>query len=438
MSKMASYKSRCMVNKRKSYKMFFENLIKIYRILFKLQRMSNKLSLFPLKLGYNCSRWEVCLMIKAMKIRLKPTKDQARLMAKSVGIARFAYNWGLNRWNELYEKGEKPSKLLIRTEFNNTIKKDKNFEWLKEVSGKVTAQAFDDLEDAFRNFFKGKSSRPIFKSKRKSRQAFYVRYDALKFQDGKVNMEKIGKVTYKSNYNIPKLSKYTNPRCRFDGRYWYLTFGFEQGENQTLLNQALSVGIDVGIKELAVVNHLEKPFKNINKSPSVRKLKKRLKRLQRQVSRKYELNKEGKKFVKTNNIKKLEQQIKLVYRKLANIRNNHLHQATSAIVKLCPYRVVMEKLNIKGMMKNKHLAKAIQEQGLYEFKRQMKYKCTFNGIEFIEADTWYPSSKTCSNCGNIKKHLKLNERIYHCEQCGLRINRDKNASINLGRYTFVS
>ena len=373
-------------------------------------------------------------MIKSIKIRLSPTKEQEELMFQSVGIARFAYNWGLSKWEEMYKEGIKPSKAKIRKEFNNSIRKNDDFKWLYNVSGQITAQAFADLEDAYKNFFDGLAQRPKFKNKKKSKKSFYVRYDAIKFSNNRVNIEKIGKVKYSSNYKIPKLDKYTNPRCHFDGKYWYLTFGFEHGESQASLNEDLSIGIDLGISHLAIVNHLDKPIKNINKSKEVRRLKKKLKRLQRQVSRKYEMNKKGSKFVKTNNIIKLEKQIKLVHRRLNNIRNNHIHQATNKIIKLNPYRVVMEGLNVSGMMKNKHLAEKIAEQKFYEFKRQMKYKCEFNKIEFFEADRWYPSSKACSCCKNIKKDLKLSDRTYTCNECGLVIDRDKNASINLGNY----
>ena len=373
-------------------------------------------------------------MIKSIKIRLSPTKEQEELMFQSVGIARFAYNWGLSKWEEMYKEGLKPSKAKIKKEFNNSIRKNDDFKWLYNVSGQITAQAFADLEDAYKNFFDGLAQRPKFKNKKKSKKSFYVRYDAIKFSNNRVNIEKIGKVKYSSNYKIPKLDKYTNPRCHFDGKYWYLTFGFEHGESQASLNEDLSIGIDLGISHLGVVNHLDKPIKNINKSKEVRRLKKKLKRLQRQVSRKYEMNKKGSKFVKTNNIIKLEKQIKLVHRRLNNIRNNHIHQATNKIIKLNPYRVVMEDLNVSGMMKNKHLAEKIAEQKFYEFKRQMKYKCEFNKIEFFEADRWYPSSKACSCCKNIKKDLKLSDRTYICNECGLVIDRDKNASINLGNY----
>jgi putative transposase len=373
-------------------------------------------------------------VIKAIKIRLKPTNEQEILMFKSVGCARFAYNWGLSKWEEIYKQGGKPSKAKIRAEFNNTIKKDDSYVWLNEVSAQVTQHAFEDLDNAYNNFFKGLSKYPKFKTKRHSRKSFYVRYDAIKFKNGMVNIEKIGKAKYETNYNIPNLPKYINPRCYFDGRYWYLTLGFEHNENQVELDKDLSVGIDLGVSNLAIVNCLDKPIKNVNKSVKIRKLKKKLKRLQRQVSRKYEANKKGKEFVKTKNIIKLEKQIKLIHRKLNNIRLNHIHQATNMIVKLKPYRVVMENLNISGMMKNKHLSESIQEQKFYEFIRQMKYKCEFNGIEFVTADRFYPSSKICSCCGSKKENLKLKDRVYVCDKCGLEIDRDKNASINLGNY----
>ena len=374
-------------------------------------------------------------MIKSVKIRLLPNKEQEILMFKSIGCSRFSYNWALNRCNELYQQGVKYNMSNIRKEFTQ-LKKQDEFKWLNEVSNTTMVESMRNLDSAFKRFFKTKDGYPKFKTKRKSRQSFYVRYNSLYFLDDICNIEKIGKVKFKTNYNIPKgrnICRFYNPYCSFDGKYWYLSFGFEVEENQTTLNNNLSIGIDLGIKDLAVVNVLDKPIKNINKSKKVRKLKKRLKRLQRQVSRKYEANKQGNKFIKTNNIIKLEKRIKLLHRKLSNIRNNHIHQATNKIIKLKPYRVVMEDLNVKGMMKNKHLSKAIQEQGFYEFIRQMKYKCEFNGIQFIQADRYFPSSKLCSCCGSIKKDLKLKDRVYKCD-CGLEIDRDKNASINLGNY----
>lgn len=362
-------------------------------------------------------------MIKSMKIRLLPTKEQEILMLKTIGCSRFAYNWALNRCNELYEQGEKYNISNVSKEFTQ-LKKNEEFKWLNEISSMSMIASIRNLDKAFKSFFKKIGKYPKFKTKRKSKQSFYVRHDSLYFEGNICNIEKIGKVKFKTSYNIP-ICKYSNPYC---------SFGVEVEENQTILNQDLSIGIDLGIKDLATVNVLDKPIKNINKTKKVRAIKKRLKRLQRKVSKKYEMNKDGKKFVKTNNIVKLEKQIKLLYRKLTNIRNNHLHQTTNTIVKLNPYRVVMEDLNVSGMMKNKHLSEAIAEQKFYEFIRQMKYKCEFNGIEFIQADRFYPSSKTCSCCGSLKSDLKLSDRVYRCDECGLEIDRDKNASINLANY----
>ena len=165
----------------------------------------------------------------------------------------------------------------------------------------------------------------------------------------------------------------------------------------------------------------------------VKKLEKRLRRLQRKVSRKYQNNKEGSTFVKTCNIIKLENQIKLLQRRLSNIRKNYLHQTTTSIVKTKPRRIVIEDLNVSGMMKNRHLSKAIQKQGFYEFRRQLEYKCKRKGIELVISDRFFPSSKTCSNCGTINKDLKLSDRIFNCG-CGFSIDRDLNASINLANY----
>ena len=295
----------------------------------------------------------------------------------------------------------------------------------------MAKQAVKDACNAYKRFFKGQSEKPKFKSRRKSKPSFYNDNIKLKVKNNIVLIEKVGWVN--TSEQLPIDVKYNNPRISYDGKYWYISVGIEV-ENPVVELTGESVGIDVGIKDLAVCSNAM-TFKNINKTKLVKNLEKRLRRLQRKISKKYEMNKEGRKFVKTSNIIKLEKQIRLIHRRLSNIRNNHLHQATNKIVKTKPSRVVMETLNIKGMMKNKHLSKAIAEQCLYDFKVKLKYKCEFNGIEFVEADKWYPSSKTCSECGHIKSRLSLSERTYICEDCGVVIDRDYNASINLSRYS---
>ena len=206
-----------------------------------------------------------------------------------------------------------------------------------------------------------------------------------------------------------------------------------EAEPPTIALTDESIGIDLGIKDLAVCSN-EMKFENINKATKTKKQAKKLRRLQRKVSRKYEMNKNGKEYVKTGNIIKLEKQIRLTHRKIANARLNHIHRATTALVKTKPGRIVMENLNVKGMMKNRHLSKAISEQGFHLFLVILAYKCAIYGIEFMESDRFYPSSKTCCKCGHIKRDLKLSERIYKCPVCNNEIDRDYQASINLARY----
>ncbi|MNN08572.1 putative transposase [compost metagenome] len=376
-------------------------------------------------------------MILAKKVRIIPSLEQEQQLWKSVGTARFIYNWTLAKQEENYtQKGTSKNgyKFINDGDLRKEItlmKQTEEYKWLDEVSNNVAKQAVKDGCNAYKRFFKGLAYKPRFKSKRKSKPSFYNDNIKFKVKSNKVLIEKVGWI--KTVEQIPMDVKYSNPRVSFDGDHWYISVGIEK-DNPIVKLTDESIGIDVGIKDLAICSN-GMTFKNINKTGLVKKLEKRLRRLQRKVSRKYDLNKEGRKFVKTSNIIKLEKQIRLLHRKLSNIRNNHLHQATTKIVKTKPSRVVMEALNIKGMMKNKHLSKAIAQQGLYEFKRKLQYKCEFYGIEFVEADKWYPSSKTCSECRHVKTKLSLSERTYICEECGCVIDRDYNASINLSRYS---
>ena len=377
-------------------------------------------------------------MILAKKVRIIPNIEQEQKLWQSVGTARFIYNWALARQEENYKNG---GKFIedgdLRKEL--TILKKSELNWLNEVSNNVAKQAVKDACNAYKNFFKGLADKPKFKSRRKSKPSFYNDTDKLKVKENLVLIEKVGWV--KTVEQIPMDIKYTNPRVSFDGKFWYISVGIEK-EEPISENTDISIGIDLGLKDLAIVSNIDKPFKNINKSQEVKRLKKKLKRKQKQVSRKYEdgkiqIGKEGEnryKFTKTNNIKKLEREIKLIQRRLSNIRLNHIHQTTTAIVKTKPGRIVVEDLNVKGMLKNKHLSKAIQEQCFHKFISILEYKSKFNGIEFVKADRFYPSSKTCSCCGTIKKDLKLKERVFVCPSCNSSIDRDKNASINLSRY----
>lgn len=394
----------------------------------------------------------------ARKVRLYPTAEQEKKMYQHYGGMKFVYNWGLGNNIEYYKTTGKTKSATTLGKELTQLKKQDEYSWLNNISAATLKEALRDLQSAYTKFFeiqkktKGFSKskirkaamynkkltnydligHPKFKTKKKNEVKFYTRYDKLVFADGLATLEVIGKVKFESNLPIPE-GKYSNPRVKFDGKYWILSFAVEIDCEKREELTGMSIGIDVGVKDLAICSNGE-VFKNINKTHEVKRLEFKLRRMQRQVSRKYEMNKKDNKFVKTNNIRKLEKKIKQVHSRLANIRLNHIHQATNSIVKTKPYRVVMEDLNVTGMMKNKHLSKAIQQQCLSEFARQMKYKCEKYGIEYVEANRWYPSSKTCSCCGSIKKSLKLKDRTYRCDSCGMVLDRDWNASINLSMY----
>lgn len=375
-------------------------------------------------------------MIKGFTIRLYPTMEQDTLMRKHIGCQRYIYNWGLALNNKLYEEKKKKYSTTEIGKMLTQYKKEDEVSWLNEVSNATLKEALRNLDKAYTGFYKGRSKLPRFKSKKKSSATFYSRYDKIKFyENGTVNLEKIGKINYKSSYDLDltKISRFSNPTVTFNGRCWVLNVGIDINPNIKKLEDKV-LAIDLGIKQLAIVNIDGLDVPNINKTRVVKALEKKLKRLQKQCSRKYLLNKKGGSYFKTESIKKLELKIKKLHRKLKNIRLNHIHQATSKLVKTNARLVVMENLKVSNMMKNRHLAKAIQQQGFYTFINQMKYKCAFYGIEFIQVPTFYPSSKICSCCGNIKKNLKLSDRTYKCDKCGFVVDRDKNATYNLANY----
>ena len=382
-------------------------------------------------------------MIKSIKVMLIPNNKQKTKLFQCFGVSRFAYNWTLGKQQENYKNGGKfISDNDLRKEFTQ-LKKTKEYEWLNRYSNNISKQAIKDACDSYKRFFKGYSKFPKFKSKKKSRPSFYVDNIKIQFTDTRVKLEKISNSTKKNKAKlnwirlaekgrIPTDCKYSNPRVTFDGINFWISVGIEV-EESTEVPTNNGVGIDLGIKDLAICSD-NNTYKNINKTKEVKRLKKKKRRLQRKVSRKYLINKEGGRYYKTSNIIKLENQLlKLNYR-LTNIRHNYLHKTTSEIINRKPMFIALEDLNVTGMMKNKHLAKAIQEQSFYEFKRIISYKANWNNIKIIEVPRFYPSSKTCSKCGSIKKDLKLSDRKYICLECGCVIDRDYNASINLMKY----
>lgn len=303
------------------------------------------------------------------------------------------------------------------------------------------------MDCTFKKFFSGLGY-PRFKKKNKTTPSFYTRYDRMYSVDNR-HIKICGiKSTIKTYEKCLIPSKPNNPRIKFDGKYWYLTYGVEiapENCNVPILNKKLKsfqeihnkettepLGIDLGISNTAVCSDGTK-YRNINRDHEIIRLENKKKRLQQQVSRKYEINKQGNKFIKTQNIKKKEKQIKLVQRRINNIRNTYINQMTSEIVKTKPSKIVLEDLAVSNMMKNKYLAKAIQEQKWYEIRHQIEYKGELYSIPVKIANRFYASSKTCSNCGYTNKKLTLADRTFVCPNCGLTIDRDYNASINLSK-----
>ena len=381
-------------------------------------------------------------MIKSIKVRLNPNNKQLTKLFQYAGCDRFAYNWAISREQDNYKQGNKfLSDSELRKEFTQ-LKKQSEYQWLNEVSNNVTKQAIKDACNTYKRFFKGQCKYPKFKSKKHSTPSFYQDNIKIQFTDTHVKVESfsMSKKQNKQKLNwiklcekgrIPTDCKYMNPRFTYDGLYWYVSVGIEVNDNTTLPSNE-GIGIDLGIKDLAICSD-GNTYKNINKTQTVKKLEKKKRRLQRSISRKYEENKKGASYCKTSNIIKSEKELLKLNHRLTNIRQNYLHQTSAKIVKREPSFICIEDLNVSGMMKNKHLSKAVQQQGFYEFRRQIEYKTMWNNIPVGIADRFFPSSKLCSCCGSIKKDLKLSDRIYKCE-CGNIIDRDYQAALNLKQY----
>ena len=360
-------------------------------------------------------------MIKSIKVQLSPNNKQLTKLFQYADCTRFAYNWAIAREQENYKQGNKfLSDNDLRKEFTQ-LKKQDDHKWLNKISNNVTKQAIKDACNSYKRFFKGLSKYPKFKRKKNSNQSFYQDTVKIKFTDTHVkvegftmshkkNKQKLNWIKLCEKGRIPTNCKYMNPRFIFDGLHWWLSVSIEVDDNNGVPTNE-GIGIDLGLKDLAICSD-GNTYKNINKTNKVRKMEKRKRKLQRSISRKYNMNKEGERYKKTSNIVKREKELLKLTKRLTNVRRNHLHQITSEIVKRKPSFICIEDLNVSGMM---------------------KYKSAWNNIPVIIADRFFPSSKLCSCCGVIKKDLKLSDRIYRCD-CGNIIDRDFQASLNLKRY----
>ena len=381
-------------------------------------------------------------MIKTIQVMLIPNNRQKTKLFQYANTARYAYNWALGREKENYKNdGKFLSDGELRKEFTQ-LKKTDEYSWLNEISNNVTKQAIKDACNAYKRFFKGYSKFPKFKSRKFSIPSFYQDNEKIKLTNTHVkvegfatskkkNKQKLNWIKLAEHNRIPTDAKYINPHIKYDGVNWYLTVGVEYEDSATYPSND-GIGIDLGVKNLAICSDGNK-YQNINKTQKVKKLEKQRRRLQRSISRSYEKNKKGESYCKTKNVIKKEKLLLKVNHRLTNIRKNYLNQTTSEIVNRKPRFICIEDLNVSGMMKNRHLSKTVQQQGFYEFRRQIEYKSVWNNIPVIIADRFYPSSKLCSCCESIKKDLKLSDRIYKCE-CGNVIDRDFQASLNLKAY----
>lgn len=372
---------------------------------------------------------------------LLPNNKQKTKLFLYANTSRYVYNWAIERERSNYKDGNKfISDYELRKEFTQ-LKKQEGYVWLSNISNDAMKQSIKDACDAYKKFFKGISKYPRFKSRKFSTPSFYQDNVKIRFTETHVkvegfasslkkNKQKLNWIRLAEHNRIPTNCKYYNPRIKYDGLNWYITVGvnYDDCSNEPKNN---GIGIDLGIKDLAICSD-GNVYKNINKSKKIKRLEKKKRRLQRSISRKIK-NSERKGRQTCNTVKAKKKFLK-VNHKLTNIRHNYLHQTTSSIVKREPSFICIEDLNVSGMMKNRHLSKAVQQQCFYEFRRQIEYKAAWNNIKIVIADRFYPSSKTCYCCGTIKKDLKLSDRIYKCECCGNVIDRDYQAALNLKQY----
>ncbi|EIF6158427.1 transposase [Clostridium perfringens] len=385
---------------------------------------------------------------RAYKVEINPTDEQKSKIHQTIGVSRFIYNFYIARNKEIYHR---EGKFISGMDFSKWLNKEyipnnQDKKWIKEVSSKATKQAIMNGDKAFRDFFKGAKGFPRFKKKKNQDvKAYFPKNNKTDWtiERHRVKIPTLGWVRLKEFGYIQTNSIVKSGTVSQKADRYYVSILVEERDIK-ISNSNIGIkiantnneglGIDLGIKEVAVCSDGIK-FKNINKTSTVKKVEKKLKREQRKLSRKYESLKIRNKKEKggnatSQNIQKQVVKVQKLHQRLRNIRTEYINKIVSSIIKQKPSYITIEDLNVKGMMKNKHLSKAIASQKFFEFKTKLTVKCKENHIELRIVDRFYPSSKTCSSCGKVKKDLKLSDRIYKCD-CGFTIDRDLNASINL-------
>ena len=375
-------------------------------------------------------------LLKSFKTEINPTEEQKVKIRKTIGTCRFIYNFYLAHNKELHESGKKfMSSSQFRVWLNNEfLPSHPEYSWIKEAYSKSVTQAVNNGQTAFKNFFNHKSAFPKFKKKGRSDvKMYFVRNnpkDCL-CERHRIKIPSLGWVRIKEKGYIPTTKDgyvIKSGHVSIKADRYYVSVLIEIPDKRISSHSSEGIGIDLGLKDFAIVSN-GKTYKNINKSAKLRKLEKRLIREQRSLSRKYENLKKGGSTQKRN-IQKQRLKIQKLHHRIDNIRTDYINKIIAEIVKTKPSYITIEDLNVSGMMKNRHLSKAVASQKYYEFKAKLLAKCRENGIELRIVDRWFPSSKTCHCCKNIKKDLKLADRVFKCD-CGYIKDRDFNAALNL-------
>lgn len=380
-------------------------------------------------------------MIRGYRIKIFPKEEQKKMIHKSFGCTRFIYNWCIDRISENYNETKKTLSSIELQKEIVILKKQVEYSWLNEVSANMLKQVTIDCSNTYKRWFKlikqnnNIKGKPRYKS-RKSKQNCPTRTDRMTFNGRYVHLEKIGVVKL-SKVKIALDGKLMNARLSFDGLDYWLSFGVEYKDVQLEEKPKTEpIGIDLGLKTLVYCSN-----GNTYEKPHTKIIDKKIKHFQRRISKIYqpmidyckETRTKFSTLKKSNNLIKLEKELRKYQIRKTNILDSNIHRITSDLIKINPERIVIEDLNVKGMMSNHKLARSIQSSKFYEVRKQLVYKCKNNNIKLIVADRFYPSSKTCSSCGKIKDDLKLKDRVYRCPHCGTIIDRDLNAAINLSR-----
>ena len=375
-------------------------------------------------------------MLKSFKTEINPTEEQKARIRKTIGTCRYVYNFYLDHNKALHDNGEKfmTGKSFSLWLNNEYIPDNPDKTWIREVYSKAVKKSIEDGCAAFTRFFKHQSDFPKFKKKGKSDvKMYFVRNNPKDCQceRHRLKIPTLGWVRIKEKGYIPTTKDGYMIRSGTvsvkAGRF-YVSVLVEIPDINIDNNSNEGIGIDLGLKDFAIVSN-GKTYRNINKSAGLKKLEKQLIREQRSLSRKYENLKKGESTQRAN-IQKQKLKVQKLHHKMDNIRTDYINKTIAEIVKTKPSYITIEDLNVKGMMKNRCLSKAVASQKFYEFRKRLKAKCDEKGIELRVADRFYPSSKTCHHCGSIRKNLKLSDRIYRCE-CGYVADRDLNAALNL-------